>query len=70
MRFEPFDDQKLQALTYLNSKFADNTSMNPDDWFDIPHNEKSWIIQIRDKNNDNKSFKIFKGVQNEASQDF
>lgn len=69
-RFEPFDDQKLQALTYLNSQFADNSTMNPDDWFDIPHNEKAWIIQIRDKNNNNKPFKIFKGIQNEAAQNY
>lgn len=70
VRFEPFDDQKLQALTYLNSQFADNQTMNPAEWFDIPHNKKSWIVQIRDKNNGNKPFKIFKGVQNEAAQDY
>ena len=70
VRFEPFDDQKLQALTYLNSKFSDSASMDPDEWFDIPHNEKSWIIQIRDKSNGNKPFKIFKGVQNDAAQDY
>lgn len=69
-RFEPFDDQKLQALTYLNSRFAENGSMNPDEWFEIPHKNKAWIIQIRDKSNGNKPFKIFKGLQNEVAQDF
>lgn len=68
--FEPFESQKLQALAYLNSQFADSPSMDPDNWFDIPHSEKSWVIQIRDKNNGNKPFKIFRGTQNEAAQDY
>ncbi len=29
-RFEPYPDQILQALTYLNSKFTPNGSWNPD----------------------------------------
>jgi len=69
-RFEPFDDQKLQALTYLHSQFTDEGSFNPDDWFEIPHNDKSWIIQIKDKRNDNKPFKIFKGIHNKSSEKF
>ncbi len=69
-RFEPFPDQILQALTYLNSKFCDDNSMNPQDWFPIEHKEKMWIIQIRDKKNDNKPFKIFKGIQNKDARDF
>lgn len=69
-RFEPFDDQKLQALTYLHSRFTDEGSFNPDEWFEIPHNNKSWIIQIKDKQNNNKPFKIFKGMHNENSERF
>lgn len=68
--FEPFDDQKLQALTYLHSSFTDTGSFNPDEWFDIPHSNKGWIIQIRDKRNDNKPYKIFKGVHNKNSEMF
>lgn len=67
---EPFDDQKLQALTYLNSKFTDDPSAKPDEWFGIPHKEKAWIIQIRDRNNYNKPFKIFKGTQNKNATKF
>lgn len=65
--FEPFDDQKLQALTYLNSKFSEDGSFDPKDWFDIPHKEKAWIIQIKDRNNDNKPYRIYKGIQNEQA---
>jgi hypothetical protein len=69
-RFEPYPDQMLQALTYLNSKFTPNGSWNPEEWFEIPHKEKAWIIQIRDKNNKNKRFRIFKGVQTEEATMF
>jgi len=69
-RFEPYPDQILQALTYLNSKFTPNGSWNPDEWLEIPHKEKAWIIQIRDKNNGNKPFRIFKGVQTEEATMF
>lgn len=68
--FEPFNDQKLQALTYLNSQFANNDAKNQTDWFEIPHKEKAWIIQIRDKNEDNRPFKIFKGMQNKVASEF
>lgn len=67
---EPFDDQKLQALTYLNSRFTTEGSMDPNDWFDIPHSEKTWIIKIRDRNNENRPVKIFRGFQNDAIKQF
>jgi len=63
-KFEPYDDQMLQALTYLNSMYTEDGSFNPDDWFPIPHKEKVWIIRIRDRKNNNKPYKIFKGIQN------
>ena len=69
-RFEPYDDQKLQALTYLHSRFTNDGSFNPDDWFEIPHKEKAWIIQIRDKKHDNKPYRIFQGIHNEKSESF
>jgi len=69
-RIEPYDDQKLQALTYLNSKFTTDGSMDPNNWFEIPHDEKIWIIKIRDKSNENKPIKIFRGIQNDVMRKF
>ena len=69
-RFEPYIDQKLQALVYLNSKYTENGSFSPDEWFEIQHKEKEWVIQIRDRNNGNKPFKIFKGSQNKEALTF
>lgn len=69
-RIEPYDDHILQALTYLNSMYSNDGSFNPDDWFEIPHKTKAWIIQIRDKTNGNKPYKIFKGIQNNEANEF
>lgn len=68
-RFEPFDDQKLQALTYLHSRFTESGSFDPEEWFEIPHKEKAWIIQIKNRNT-NEIYKIFKGIHNENSEKF
>ncbi len=68
--FEPFANQKLQALTYLHSRFTERKSFNTDDWFDIPHEDKGWIIRICDKQNVNKPLKIFKGIHNKSSAKF
>ena len=69
-RFEPYSDQILQALTYLNSSFSNDGSFNPEDWFEIPHKQKVWIIQIRDKYHENKIFKVFKGIQNDFAEKY
>jgi len=69
-RFEPYPDQILQALTYLNSLYTDNGSFDPDEWFEIPHKGKAWIIRIRDKHKENKTFKIFKGIQNDEAEKY
>ena len=66
---EPFDDQKLQTLLYLNSLFSDTPSLKPKDWFPIPHKEKAWIIHVKDKKT-GESVKIFRGVQTEESLRF
>lgn len=66
---EPYDDQKLQTLLYLNSRFAENGSLNPDEWFDIPHDKKAWIINIKDKKA-GKSVKIFRGIQTNEALEF
>jgi hypothetical protein len=67
--YEPYEDHKLQILLYLNSLFTDNGSMNPEEWFDIPHKKKAWIVNIKDKET-GKSIKIFKGVQNKEAKRF
>ena len=63
--FEPYEDQKLQILGYLNSIFTDaegDESFNPSNWFSIPHKKKGWIIHIKDMDS-KKTVKIFKGIQ-------
>jgi hypothetical protein len=68
-RFEPYEDHKLQTLLYLNSLFAETGSLNPSEWFPIPHNEKVWVINIKDKNT-RESIKIFKGTQTKEAENF
>lgn len=68
-RFEPFAGQKLQALAYLNSRFADGQEQGPDKWFDINHSKKEWVIRIMDREK-NEPFRIYKGVQNEEAEQF
>jgi len=66
---KPFDDQILQTLLYLNSQFSITESMNPKDWFTIPHEEKIWIVHIKDKLT-GQSVKVFKGSETEEAKDF
>lgn len=61
-KYEPYPDQKLQALAYLNSEYSDKGRKNSD-WFSIPYATKNWIIRIIDKSNDTP-FRIFQGTQN------
>jgi len=68
-KFEPFEDQQLQILLYLNSLFSDSSSLNPKEWFEIPHKKKAWIVNIKDKRS-GKSVRIFKGIQNREAKDF
>lgn len=68
-KIEPYDDQKLQALLYLNSRFTENSSFNTKDWFSIRHDEKAWIINVKDKKT-GESVKIFKGIQTEVAEKF
>lgn len=68
-KIEPYDDQKLQTLLYLNSYFTENGSLNPKDWFTIPHDKKAWIINVKDKKT-GESVKIFRGIQTEVAEDF
>jgi len=67
-KFEPFDDQKLQALLYLNSKFNENSSFQKD-CFDIACDKRAWIINIKDKAT-MESIKIFQGYQTKEAEEF
>ena len=68
-RIKPFENQKMQALLYLNSVFTAKFSSNSEDYFEVPHDKKKWIINIKDKTS-GESFKIFKGIQTSDSEAF
>lgn len=48
-------------------KEGDFRYQNVDDWFDVPHQKKKWIINIRDSESDieNNIVKTFEGIQND-----
>lgn len=68
-KFEPYDNQKLQALVYLNSLYTANGSFDQDDWFSIPHNSKAWIIKIKDSNTE-EIVKVFETVHTMQTEKF
>lgn len=50
-----------------------NSFQNVDDWFDIPHQKKKWIINIRNSESgdtDNNIVKKFEGIQNDDDEIF
>ncbi len=65
----PYPDQILQTLLYLNSNFSTTNSLNPQDWFTIPHEEKVWIVNIKDKQT-RQSVRVFKGHETEEAKSF
>ncbi len=66
--FEPYPDHKLQTLLYLNSFFASENSLELRTWFEIPHSQKAWIINVKDRKT-GETIKTFKGLQtNELEQ--
>ncbi len=85
-RSSPFSSQVMQALIYLNSRFKkkDFTITIEDMWtcqdlqrlvdisksFEIPHKDKKWIINIRDRNAcaDNNIIKTFCGIQTDQDK--
>jgi hypothetical protein len=68
-KFEPFDDQKLQTLLYLNSNYSENGSLALKDCFDICCEKRAWIINIKDKAS-MESIKVFQGYQTKEAEDF
>jgi hypothetical protein len=60
--FEPYPDHKLQTLLYLNSLFSSQNSIDQKTWFEIPHTQKAWIINIKDRKTGG-TIKTFKGLQ-------
>jgi uncharacterized FlaG/YvyC family protein len=66
--FEPYPDHKLQTLLYLNSLFGSENSVDSKTWFEIPHSQKAWIINVKDRKT-GEIVKTFKGLQtNELEQ--
>lgn len=66
-RRKPFDSHILQALTYLNSKFAKkDDGIKKRNWFDIPHNKKMWVVNIRECNNN--LIRSFEGMVEEQDR--
>jgi hypothetical protein len=68
-KFEPFDNQKLQTLLYLNSSFSETSSLEEDECFEVCCEKKAWIINIKDKVT-LESIKIFQGYQTREAEDF
>jgi hypothetical protein len=68
-KYEPFDDQKLQTLLYLNSSYSESGSLEQNDCFDITCEKRAWIINIKDKVT-MESLKIFQGFQTTEAEDF
>lgn len=68
-RFEPYEDQTMQALLYLNSRYTDNPESTSKEWFSIPHRRKAWIVNIKDKKT-GESTKIFKCTQTKEAERF
>jgi hypothetical protein len=60
--FEPYPDHKLQTLLYLNSLFASENSLDSRIWFEIPHLQKAWVINVKDRKT-GETIKTFKGLQ-------
>ena len=69
IKYEPFDDQKLQTLLYLNSNYSESGSLKENDCFDISCEKKAWIINIKDKAT-LESIKIFQGFQTNEAEHF
>ena len=67
--FEPYPDHKLQTLLYLNSSFANGDSLDSRAWFEIPHSQKAWIINVKDRKT-GETIKTFKGLQTSELEQF
>jgi len=66
---EPYPGQMLQVLTYLNSLYSTKWSNNPNDWFELPHEQKRWQIRICDSRT-REPYKIFSDYENTDAQRF
>jgi hypothetical protein len=60
--YEPYPGHKLQTLLYLNSLFASEKSLDSRTWFEIPHSQKAWIINVKDRKT-GETINTFKGLQ-------
>ena len=65
MFFDMVKEDNIRSQNGHNSKVLLN------DWFDIPHQKKKWIINIRDSQSqdiENNIVKTFEGIQNENDE--
>ncbi len=63
---QPYPNQLLQVLVYLNSAFSANRGKRPEDCFEMPHTRKKWQIRICDRKT-REPYKIFSEFQDSAS---
>lgn len=68
-KYEPFEDQKLQTLLYLNSNFSEKGILESEECFEISCEKRAWIINIKDKTT-LESIKVFQGYQTKQAEDF
>jgi hypothetical protein len=68
-KFEPFNDQKLQTLLYLNSNYSESGSLEEKDCFDIRCQKRAWVINVKDKVT-MQSIRVFEGYQTKEAEDF
>lgn len=66
---EPYEDQKLQALLYLNSRYTENPDLTSREWVRIPHKGKAYFVNIKDKKT-GESIRIFKVIQTKEVEKF
>jgi hypothetical protein len=53
----------------LNSSFANGDSLDSRAWFEIPHSQKAWIINVKDRKT-GETIKTLKGLQTSKLEQF
>lgn len=62
----PYPSQLLQVLTYLNSSYSAKRKPGADDFFEMPHTQKKWLIRICDRKT-RETYKVFSDYQDAFS---
>jgi len=63
---QPYPSQLLQVLVYLNSVYSGKRKNDPEEWFEMPHNDKKWELRICDRKS-REPYKIFSEYQDAFS---